>query len=382
MRVSKGSIEQLDKNKPRNKCKRWRLWVTVDNKRRSKRFNGSVTDARAALDTWRGQLSESVSNRLTFARYAASYCDLREDSGRYTAATNRGFRTRINMVSRSPLGQMRMDEIRPTDIEAALLWVRDNPPRKQGRLSGASLNAYYSSLRTLFRHAELTEQISRDPMRGIQRPKNDTKEKDALTPLEIELLLNRLDGEPLSGEIIALYLMLCLGLRKGEALGLYRNDLCGNVAHVRRQLAGVGNEITPTKTACGVRALPMPARLVRKLQEWQEWREGWGIGDAVTVACNMQGGYLTHSQMQSYWSRNRARLGCEGLTLHQLRHSNLSMMARAVPSAFDLQRWAGWATIAPARIYVHTDLDALTAAVNSLSGQNAPKTHHSQENRW
>ena len=46
------------------------------------------------------------------------------------------------------------------------------------------------------------------------------------------------------------------------------------------------------------------------------------------------------------------------MTLHQIRHSNLSMMARHM-SVFDLQRWAGWSSIEPARVYVHADAESL-----------------------
>jgi integrase len=51
------------------------------------------------------------------------------------------------------------------------------------------------------------------------------------------------------------------------------------------------------------------------------------------------------------------------MTLHQLRHSNLSMMARHM-SPFDLQRYAGWSSIEPAKVYIHDDLEAVTKAVS------------------
>ena len=56
------------------------------------------------------------------------------------------------------------------------------------------------------------------------------------------------------------------------------------------------------------------------------------------------------------------------MKLHELRHSNLSMMARHM-SPFDLQRYAGWSSIAPARVYVHDDLAAVTAAVTAAWSQ-------------
>jgi integrase len=67
------------------------------------------------------------------------------------------------------------------------------------------------------------------------------------------------------------------------------------------------------------------------------------------------------------------------MTLHQLRHSNLSMMARYM-SPFDLQRYAGWSSIEPARIYIHDDLDAVSRAASAAwqsveVKSNAPEMH-------
>ena len=77
---------------------------------------------------------------------------------------------------------------------------------------------------------------------------------------------------------------------------------------------------------------------------------------------NSRGRLMTPKTMCEWWKAHRDALGCSGMTLHQLRHSNLSMMARHM-SPFDLQRYAGWSSIAPARIYVHDDLDAVSRAV-------------------
>lgn len=372
MRISAGSIQQLDKSKPRGKCRKWRLCVHVDNARRSRRFTGTISDAKAALEQWRSELAETPQTAVTFAQYAEQYCAFREQMGNLSAATCTQSRTALRAFMRTGLRDMRMSEIKQADIERALLSVRDCPQRRtrKGALSGTALNNYYAILRTMFKHAEQSEVITRNPCRYIQPPKLDTRERAALTPLEIELLLNRLDDEPLSGEIIALYLMLTLGLRKGEALGAYTTDFRDGIAHIQRAMKASTNQIGTTKTACGVRDLPMPARLLRKLREWTEHREQWGIGDALTMVCSPTGAPLKCQHMQSWWTTRRERLGCAGLTLHQLRHSNLSMMARVMPSAFDLQRWAGWSDISPARVYIHTDLDVLRAAASAVLVDN------------
>lgn len=378
MRISAGSIQQLDKTKPRNKCKRWRLCVHVDGKRRSKRFSGSVSAAKQALEEWRGELAQTPASGLTFAQYAAQWLDLRQQAGQLRPATLRNDAGAVKALTASPLGPMPLGSITMDDCERALLWCRDHPRAAwRERLSGSSLRALFVKMREIFKHAELSDAIAKNPTRRMKAPKSDTKEKTALSPLEIELLLNRIDGEPVRGELVAVYLMLCLGLRRGETLGLLVSDMRGGVAHVCRSMSAATGKIEPPKTAAGVRSLPIPARLAAKLQEWQQIRDSWGIGDAPTVVCDPCGRAISPDALAHWWVRNRAALGCDGLTLHQLRHSNLSMMARVMPSAFDLQKWAGWSDIGPAKTYVHTDLDALTAAAGAVlpapkRAKNAP----------
>ena len=371
MKISSGTIQQLDKTKPRNKCRKWRLCVHVDKTRRTKRYSGPISGAKAALEQWRAELAQEPSEGLTFAQYAEQFYSLRESTGNYSAATVAQTRTALDAFKGSQLRDMRMSGIKQSDIEAALLHVRDNPrkPSRSGRLSGTTLSGYYSVLRMMFKHAEYAGVISSSPCAHVKPPKMDTKERDALSPLEIELLLNRLDGMPICGEIVAVYMMLTLGLRRGEALGLQPVDVRDNIVHVRRAMKTNG-KLGDTKTASGVRDLPMPQRLARKLHEWREWRVAWGIDDARTIACMPTGAPMLCQHMQSWWTTNRAALGCGDMTLHQLRHSNLSMMARVVPSAFDLQHWAGWSSIAPARVYIHADLSTLQAAAASVLQDN------------
>ena len=50
------------------------------------------------------------------------------------------------------------------------------------------------------------------------------------------------------------------------------------------------------------------------------------------------------------------------ISLHELRHTNLTLMARFM-SPFDLQNYAGWSDLAPAKIYIHKDQETLRKAI-------------------
>lgn len=151
MRISAGSIQQLDKGKPRGKCRHWRLCVHVDNQRRSRRFTGTISDAKAALEQWRNELAETPQTAVTFAQYVEQYCSIRENLGNLTPATCAQTRNALTAFAHTCLRDMRMSEIKQSDIESALLHVRDNPRKatKTGKLSNTALSTYYKVMSKL-----------------------------------------------------------------------------------------------------------------------------------------------------------------------------------------------------------------------------------------
>ena len=193
------------------------------------------------------------------------------------------------------------------------------------------------------------------------------------------------DAEPVNQWTMPLYLILLLGVRRGEAVALLDTDVdmepdgfggyVGTV-HVHRAFKESSRKVEEPKTPAGVRRLPMPAHLCDKVAEWRETRAALGYAHAEYLCCNSRG-LLMHAQnLNRWWRLHRNAYGCADMGLHQLRHSNLSMMARRM-SPFDLKDWAGWSSIAPAKIYVHRDMDAMRAAVNDVWGMLcAPNLHH------
>jgi integrase len=197
--------------------------------------------------------------------------------------------------------------------------------------------------------------IAKNPCKSVKAPKCDTPEKRALTKKELADLLDKMDSLPLDGRVMAVYLMCMLGLRRGECLALTWEDVTSGVVSVSKTVVESSGTVGAPKSKAGVRRLPVPSRLRKKLKKWRKTCE------SEYVCCDTKGGRLHAQNLRRWWMVH----GVPGVSLHELRHSNLTMMAGHM-GAFDLSKWAGWSSVEPARVYVHDDLDRLTAAAKAV----------------
>ena len=367
MKVTGSTVEQLEKDKPRGKCRKWRLWLSTESGRRSRRVTGTWTQAQEALAAFAEEVEDILPEAGAFASYAASWARWRAGSGDLAPGTLANDQRAVRALCRTKLSAMELTAITPADCRDALLWLKEHPARGS-ELSNTTMNKLHVALRCMLEQAVDDGLIARNPMAKVRAPRPDTAEKRALTPAELHALLDALDLMAPDGRVMAVYLIALCGLRRAEACALSPEDAVGPLLRVDKAVKERDGAIGAPKSAAGVRCVPMPRRLSDKVSEWLRLREALGLGDAPTLCCNTRGGTLRPQLLQRWWSGDsvhngvRESLGCADVTLHQLRHSNLSMMARHM-SPFDLQRYAGWSSIAPAKVYVHDDMDAVARAV-------------------
>ncbi|MBO7701999.1 MAG: tyrosine-type recombinase/integrase [Eggerthellaceae bacterium] len=368
MKVKSTSVEQLDKSRPRSRCRRWRLWASTAEGRRSRRFAGTYTEACIALEAFVAELCDEAPDSDEFGPYAASWLAWRRDSGRFAPNTLQNDQRGVNALLRTHLREMKVGDISQKDCRDALAYAKSHPERAS-TLSNTSMAKIHEVLRAVMAQAVSDGILAANPMDGLKQPRAERVEREAFTPDELMEVVMKLGDLPMDGRVMACYLMACLGLRRGEALALAAADVDGGFCHVHQAVKERTGTIGEPKSKAGNRVLPMPEILSVKVVEWTALRAASGLGDAPTLCCNTEGGVLRPQNFQKWWDANRAAFGCEGFTSHQLRHSNLSMVARYM-SPFDLQRYAGWSSLAPARIYIHDDLDAVSRAVRAAWAQN------------
>lgn len=136
------------------------------------------------------------------------------------------------------------------------------------------------------------------------------------------------------------------GMRRGEIVGLDVRDIdfeAGEI-HVVHGTDSLGRQ-KDTKTAASKRALPMPASLKADLREriaaieemFAETRKETGspwpvLGDDTPLMCNELGERMRPHSVTRWWECHRDGYGCQGMTLHDMRHSYLTAMAARRPT--------------------------------------------------
>ena len=73
MKIKSATIQALEKNKPRSRCRKWRLWLNVEglDTRPSRVFHGTYTEALNALEAFKAEYMDKVPDSDTLASYMA-----------------------------------------------------------------------------------------------------------------------------------------------------------------------------------------------------------------------------------------------------------------------------------------------------------------------
>ena len=383
-----GSIAKLE-DKPRNKCRKWRLFVsigTVDGKRvqRSRRFDGTYTEAKAELSRFEvenGRARATAYSLMTFAEYVDAYNANRVG----TVASSTSVKCeRMARTCKHVIGDMRMVDITPKAVEDAYarLLRGDSPSGKA--LKPTYVYSLSTFLWSVFNDAAERGAIPSNPVDRAKRPGiRSAEEKEPPSAEEVSELISKLDMA--EGHDVVILLCAAMGLRKGEALALRWRDVDGDVLHVRHSLRQP-TELVPTKTGAGRRDLPIPSFVLDMLAD-REAIQGEQIADAVAVglakevdkrdvpiASDELGRFITSEGMSNWWKKKCAKRYGMMCTLHDLRHAYLTTAAlNGVPPRV-MQALAGHSSpITTMKIYAHANMVAKEDAARAIASALHPR---------
>jgi site-specific recombinase XerD len=253
----------------------------------------------------------------------------------------------------------------------------------QRRRADATVARAVASVKTFYRWAAnaglVTRQVA-NQVSACAQPKV-TKNHD-VGRLEAHTVSLLLDVDMGARERFLVELLYGCGLRTGEALGLWFEDL-----HLESDNRSLGCEmrgphvhIEPrdgrrrARAKGGPRVVPVTGRTVAFYRDWMAQRfEVLGDDDPaaavfVALAGPTRGSPWSYQAMQKWWDREiRSRPQLADATRHALRHTFSSELLDAGVSRHSIQALLGHAVLESTSRYSHAALDTMRQAVEARS---------------
>jgi integrase len=311
------------------------------------------------------------------------------------ASTYASYEQMFRLYINPKLGTIRLDKLTAARVQG---WINMLVDAGQG---AATVRNAYLRLRGMLDIAVRYRLISVNPAKDVDLPPITNDRARALTLSEARTLLKAADARldvrkpyttkdgrskslpKLSTRYALLYhLLLVLGLRRGEGLGLSWADLDWEkgTVQVRRQVQQINGKVIVsdyTKTDAGRRILPIPQALLERLRaHWQNQQEeralmGAGWNERELIFPTETGAPVSPSNLLRHY---RLLLSCAGLPsvrLHDLRHTCATLLGERIGDrviAAILGHTPGTVTARYAKVTLTQMREALEGLYRELTG--------------
>jgi integrase len=385
--------EPIRKIKLKDGTVRYRLVVDIgcdENGKRKQitRTYGKLKDARAELSRIRHETGLGTYVQPT-AETVNTHLDeyLKGATRGRRASTARNYRDALRPV-RERLGDRPLQSLTKADIEDLIDWILTSGRKRGGKpgtgLSGRSARLTLGRLTAALEMATLEGKLVRNVAKLVKPPEHTPRERDTWSRAEVRKFLAAASRDRLHPAWrLSLY-----GLRRGEVLGLRWSDIDLKAKTLTvsqaRLLVEYKVRIEEPKSRNGRRTLPLDNDLVAALTELHKrqlaesaaagpsYRAGltgldWYRGGEYLVTD--QQGMPVHPEWYSdEFGRLLGRIGLRRITLHDSRHTTLTLMEHAGVPISIVSKWAGHYDAAfTQRTYVHASTDDLEQGRKALA---------------
>ena len=204
--------------------------------------------------------------------------------------------------------------------------------------------------------AVLDDLIPTNSAEHIRLPRGEKYEGKALSETQAAIVLGNVDSEPEPVKAAILLALVC-GMRRSEICGLRWDsvDLPNEIIHIRNTMtsySGKVYEAETTKTKASRRDLCLTKQITAYLKELKVTQEQSGIYNGM-VCVHMNGNTVKPEYITRACERFLYSCGFEGTRLHDLRHTNATILSKRVPIK-NVQAYLGHEDVnTTLDIYVH-----------------------------
>lgn len=349
-----GSIEEVERGR------KYRIRLRIppkqpgDKRRWSPRRTvyGNKAQARIEIEKYRKELEAELNDdrpHLTLGTYAREFQDKRKQIDTLSPATIKRDEAQIKRIE-DFFNNVEITELTPIDITNAFAYFRNEG------CSVSELHKFSQKLNQILKNAVKEGLIDKNPCDNVDTIKTPVpKPRKSLSFEQACKLAADLKNSKRDGKIVAVWLALATGIRRGEALGLQWKyvDLSHSIIKIEKQLDDSGVLRKP-KSRSSIRTVAIDNGTVLFLKEWQEMQSasffsGEKIPGDFPVCTNEHGDFLSGTNF-SRWRRNyfaehglghfkeikiyydkngtkRSRgVGFEGFDFHELRHTQATLL--------------------------------------------------------
>lgn len=231
-------------------------------------------------------------------------------------------------------------------------------------VGGRTVEATRSLLRAVLSHAERDELIVRNVAKLIQIPSAKPAPVRPWSSEEVDIFLRAAEDHRWYAAYV---LLLRLGLRRGEVLGLTWDciDDHEQLLTVSRQLQRIDGrlQLVPLKTDASQRRLALVGQVARAIDHHRKHAER----DQDLVFTSSTGTPIDPKNFVRTFHEIRRKAGLRRIKLHHARHTAATLLKQAGVSAKDAQLILGHAHITTTQqIYQHGDEDGQRDALLTL----------------
>ncbi len=245
-------------------------------------------------------------------------------------------------------GPVYIEDITQDDLETFMRYAKE-----ERQYSPNMRSKLFYALRTLYSFALKREIVNKNialHMDFIRMPK---KERSYLTENEAEMLIDKIPNRLI--QLMAIFLFNT-GLRISECLNLKMNavDFEKRTIHVHEGKGGKD------------RIVPMNDKLFNLLVDYRDnWRESH---KSDFFFATKRTGSVSYSYTNATIRSAAKKAGInKNVSCHLLRHSFASALVKRKVGIVEISKLLGHSSLAVTSVYTHTNLDALSEAVNTLN---------------
>ncbi len=272
--------------------------------------------------------------------------------------TERGYRDQIKIYIRNhKIGGICLQDLTTEDVQS---WINDisaASPATGEPLSPKTVKNVYTSLNEALNKAVDLNKVKRNPCKGVNLPKCTKYQGEVYDEAEVVQLLKCAADTDME---LPIKLALTLGLRRGELLALKWNHIDfdkatitvdENLVYVDKSISTDGYITKAPKSASGIRTLCISDKLIELLKKHHQLyidkvkEKGEKFNDEGYVICQPNGKPYKPNSMTRKFDRFLDKQHLKKIRLHDLRHTNATLMLKNGISAKEAQARLGHADV-------------------------------------